>query len=380
MDIFLPNFTRINGVKSGGEYVSDSSVPFRLVLHTTETDGGALTMAKTHPWSPHVWCDPESKEKYQTIALNRSAYALAHPRGTIETNAMKAIQVEIVGRAATTQDWPLEWYDWLAVEVVGPLCKAMGINHNNVEATYGAGQGIVLASKSSRVRMSEAKWRTFNGICCHQHVPVNDHWDCGDFNIERIVQTLNSGTPALPPPPGPVTPPAPKPVTYGVLTVGSSGAAVTILQQKLASLGYWLAADGSFGPATNYFVTAFQRAKNLRVDGVVGPATWAALDKAIQTGWKVPTNAPVGPPVQSKPPTVPRPRHTLRRGDNNAEVKKLQNALNLFDQRLTADGSFGPATEQAVKNFQAYWKIGSDGVYGPKTASTLDAALALVGK
>jgi peptidoglycan hydrolase-like protein with peptidoglycan-binding domain len=60
---------------------------------------------------------------------------------------------------------------------------------------------------------------------------------------------------------------------------GSSGADVTLLQQRLTALGYYNGAvDGSFGPGTKSAVVAFQQAKSITpADGVVGPATWQAL-------------------------------------------------------------------------------------------------------
>jgi peptidoglycan hydrolase-like protein with peptidoglycan-binding domain len=58
---------------------------------------------------------------------------------------------------------------------------------------------------------------------------------------------------------------------------------------------------------------------------------------------------------------------TLRRGSKGAEVKIVQQKLGL----LPVDGSFGPATEAGVKNFQARNGLTPDGVVGPKTWAAL---------
>lgn len=59
---------------------------------------------------------------------------------------------------------------------------------------------------------------------------------------------------------------------------GSRGEEVKRIQQMLAKAGYWLTADGDYGPKTVEAVKAFQRKEGLTpVDGVVGPATMARL-------------------------------------------------------------------------------------------------------
>lgn len=65
------------------------------------------------------------------------------------------------------------------------------------------------------------------------------------------------------------------------LVRGNKGAEVSALQTKLNKLGYKLAVDGSFGPATEAAVKDFQTKHGLEVDGKAGPLTMAALDKAI---------------------------------------------------------------------------------------------------
>ncbi len=59
---------------------------------------------------------------------------------------------------------------------------------------------------------------------------------------------------------------------------GSSGEQVRIIQDKLKRWGYYDGAvDGIFGSATAAAVRWFQRANGLRVDGIVGRQTLAAL-------------------------------------------------------------------------------------------------------
>ncbi|MGI5921315.1 MAG: peptidoglycan-binding protein [Syntrophomonadaceae bacterium] len=71
---------------------------------------------------------------------------------------------------------------------------------------------------------------------------------------------------------------------YGVqdLTLGSRGSAVTQLQRDLTGLGFYTRSiDGWFGPKTYDAVVSFQKVQGLKMDGVVGPKTKAALKKAL---------------------------------------------------------------------------------------------------
>lgn len=66
--------------------------------------------------------------------------------------------------------------------------------------------------------------------------------------------------------------PAKQPAGHPTLKVGSNGAAVKELQQKLK-----ITADGIFGKGTAGAVKKFQKAHGLVADGIVGPMTWKAL-------------------------------------------------------------------------------------------------------
>ncbi len=69
-------------------------------------------------------------------------------------------------------------------------------------------------------------------------------------------------------------------VSEEVLRLGSTGSAVANLQSRLQLAGLYRGAiDGSYGPNTASAVRQLQSSKKLAPDGVVGPATWAALNE-----------------------------------------------------------------------------------------------------
>lgn len=62
------------------------------------------------------------------------------------------------------------------------------------------------------------------------------------------------------------------------------------------------------------------------------------------------------------------PEPTLRKGSKGAEVRKWQEFLNRFcGANLTIDGDFGNATDYMTRQFQRFWNLDDDGVYGRKT-------------
>ena len=63
-----------------------------------------------------------------------------------------------------------------------------------------------------------------------------------------------------------------------LLQNGSRGQAVKDVQSELKVLKLYSSnLDGDFGPITRQAVVQFQRQHRLTADGIVGPATWAAL-------------------------------------------------------------------------------------------------------
>lgn len=108
--------------------------------------------------------------------------------------------------------------------------------------------------------------------------------------------TQTAGTVAAPPPQNAVAPTA----HPGATKIGDTGPDVTHVQQQLNAAGIPTQVDGTFGTDTEDAVKKFQDTHpNLGTDGVVGPATDAALDRAKNM------RAAVASTVKVATPTVP---------------------------------------------------------------------------
>jgi len=136
-----------------------------------------------------------------------------------------------------------------------------------------------------------------------------------------------------------------------VLRPGSSGQAVRELQQALKGLGYDPGSiDGQFGARTEAAVKAFQRARGIAADGIVGDVTWVNIDEADM----------------SDP--------TIRRGSTGNPVRRAQKRLSLGGYDTGGvDGVFGANTETAVRRFQGDRGLTVDGIIGPRTWDEINA-------
>ena len=156
-------------------------------------------------------------------------------------------------------------------------------------------------------------------------------------------------------------------ISYVTLRMGSTGAAVTRLQNRLIALGYLSGtADGKYGAKTADAVISFQRANGLVRDGIAGQETQTLL---YATSASTATPAPVTTPA----PTSALPTDvTLRRGDSNVAVQALQQRLiELGYLTGKADGIFGVQTYRALVAFQKANKLSPDGVAGTLTLTAL---------
>ena len=164
--------------------------------------------------------------------------------------------------------------------------------------------------------------------------------------------------------------------TWGgtVLRVGSSGSAVEQLQFWLNTLAQYessipsVTVDGVYGSGTAGAVRAFQRRYGLSVDGVVGRTTWNKLYEVYNDIANRLLTASLRP---GEYPGV------LRRGSTGTAVRELQFYLYLMSAyessipAVSIDGSFGAATENAVRAYQRFAKLTVDGVVGRTTWNSL---------
>lgn len=137
-----------------------------------------------------------------------------------------------------------------------------------------------------------------------------------------------------------------------------SGADVKAAKDRLVELGYLYASThDTFGDDTLAAVKAFQTAKGLEVDGIVGPDTWAALFDDAE------------PEQPSGTPAYTRLLKHMMRGPDVRAVKDRLVALGYL--YAATHNTFGNDTLAAVRAFQAANGLKADGIVGPDTWSAL---------
>lgn len=183
MAVWLAGYERVDLGKSGGPY--DRTNNPKLCWHTTE--GGSLAGAEAAfaPYPPHLGVDPGTGACHQYLPLDRHAYSL----GNSDAEDSYVIQVEVVGFASETPDWPPQRLRWLGDHVARPVADAVGVPPVAApQGFHGEGEGIILASSSSPIRFTLDGWDNFAGHVGHQHCPGDDHWDPGRLDIDTILE------------------------------------------------------------------------------------------------------------------------------------------------------------------------------------------------
>ena len=164
----------------------------KIVVHTTE--GSSWPGYNGGRNAPHMTANPRTRQLRQHISTGLSSKALVNKSGGVQTNNDGCFQLEIIGscdRAYAKKhglyflpnmtDDELEWlsdiFVWVHKTHGVPLTTGK-LKFVDTNAAY----------ETAPQRMSFQEWRDFKGVCGHQHVPENSHWDPGKVDVAKIVK------------------------------------------------------------------------------------------------------------------------------------------------------------------------------------------------
>ncbi len=150
------------------------------------------------------------------------------------------------------------------------------------------------------------------------------------------------------------------------LRIGTRSSAVREMQLALIQKGITVpgGADGIFGPATETALKTFQKKNGLRTSGTLTRRT------ARKLGLLGPSQTPAAPTA----PARINESKVVVIGQTGEQVKLVQSALIIAGIHVSggADGVFGPATQSAVKTFQAKKGLAQTGKVDSTTAKALN--------
>lgn len=161
------------------------------------------------------------------------------------------------------------------------------------------------------------------------------------------------------------------------LSLGSFGNNVRTIQLRLnrisnnfPSIPKILLTDGIFSTDTEAAVKRFQEVFGLTPDGIVGNATWYAIQSLYISVKRLTDLSSEGIALEEVTQELPS---TLEEGATGVEVFNLQFYINYLSNyystipALRPDGVFGPLTKAAVEEVQRTFGLSVDGVVGPAT-------------
>jgi hypothetical protein len=179
--------------QSGGGYTSG---PWKVVLHTTETAG--IPGYQGGATAPHLTYHAAERRWVQHTSFLTAARALRNESGGVQTNRDSVLQVEIV---AYTDEDMVDRYGGGRVKVSELTAENLAdIREFLLWAHEHFGVAMRWPGKSTKwyseanapgFRMSLSEWEAFDGVCGHQHVPENDHYDPGALNWDAIMQEVD---------------------------------------------------------------------------------------------------------------------------------------------------------------------------------------------
>lgn len=157
----------------------------KCCLHTTEGTSIAGAIGAYAPYPPHGIYDWQTRVAKQHIPLDLASYSAMDGN---DDDFM--VQIELVGFAHDTRNWPDIAYRNIAADVIGPIADAFGVPPESIDKQWlDDTDGVTIAHPNSPLRITPAQLRDFSGWLGHQHLPAPDsHWDPGALDIGRLIR------------------------------------------------------------------------------------------------------------------------------------------------------------------------------------------------
>ena len=164
------------------------------VGHTTEGSFESALQKFESVDAPHFLVGADRKGKVricQLVALGRTAGALEHNKGTVETNRWARAQIELAGFSKKSAWLPNQDVLDAFTQLVAALRGRAGIPLHRPFPDAMIPAGIIWATTKNPRRKS-GHWGTLAGWWNHLEVPGNAHWDMGAFRWTPVLKNAQS--------------------------------------------------------------------------------------------------------------------------------------------------------------------------------------------
>ncbi len=166
------------------------------------------------------------------------------------------------------------------------------------------------------------------------------------------------------------------------LSLGDSGRNVELMQIRLNRISRNFpgipkipSIDGFFDEATENAVRKFQEVFSLTPDGIIGKATWNRINAIYTSVKELSAITSEGLSLNELETTFPGVLSVGSTGDGVFTLQYYLAYLSLFIPTLaqiTADGDFGPATENAVRQYQKTYGLEETGIVDDLTWNSIE--------